>query len=133
MSFSPCFQFSTNGLISFDTSFTSFSHQPFPGFVGTRYLVAPYWDDADTSGGNGQIYYEVHESGHYINQVNSYLNTVRPSRFEGTWMLVITWDGIHPWPGSSRTEVCYILLLQKLCDTNQLLLAGKYIPNHSDL
>jgi hypothetical protein len=96
--------FSTNGLISFDTAFTSFFNQPFPGFVATRYLVAPYWDDADTSGGNGQIYYEVHESGHYINQVNSYLNTVRPSRFEGTWMLVITWDKIHPWPGSSRTE-----------------------------
>ena len=96
--------------MSFDIAYNTFFTQPFPGFVSSLYLLAPFWDDVDTRGGNGQIYYEVHETGHYINQVNSFINAVRPSRFEGTWMLVVTWDAVHPFPGSFNSEVSLSIL-----------------------
>ena len=67
--------------------------------------MAPFWDDVDTRGGNGEVYYEVHESGHFLNQVNSFINTVRPSRFEGSYMLVVTWDAVHPYFGAFNPEV----------------------------
>ena len=100
-------QVGTNGLISFDIPYNAFFTSPFPGSVSTLNLVAPYWDDVDTRGGNGQISYEIHEDDHYINQVNSFINTVRPSRFEGTWMLVVTWDAVHPYFGASNPQVIH--------------------------
>ena len=54
------------------------------------------------------MYYEVHESGHILNQVNSFINTVRPSMFEGSYMLVVTWDAVHPYFGAFNPEVLYI-------------------------
>ena len=104
-------QVGTNGLISFDDPYNSFFNSPFPGFVSFRYLVAPYWDDVDTRGGNGQIYYEVHESGHYLNQVSSFINAVRPSGFQGTWMVIVTYEEVHPYFGASNPEVAQNSLL----------------------
>ena len=93
----------TNGLLSFGSSYNSFSNQVFPDFV--RYLVAPFWDDVDIRGGNGRISYEIHQSGYFLEQVNTYLKRKRPSDFQGTWMAVTYWDAIHPYFGASNTDV----------------------------
>ena len=98
-------QVGTNGILSFDEPYDTWFTSEFPGSVSFRYLVAPFWDDADTRGGNGQVYYEIHQMGHFLDQVNSFITTVRPSRFEGTWMMVIYWDGVHPFPAAFRSEV----------------------------
>ena len=74
-------------------------NQPFPGsfFISSRYLVAPFWDDANINGGRGQIYYEVHESGYFLDLVSAYLRMQRPSEFQGTWMLVVFYDAVQPF------------------------------------
>lgn len=100
-------QVATNGLLSFDTSYGSFFNQPFPGSfaIFNRYLVAPFWDDVDTRFDGGEISYEVHESGYFLNRVNSFLRRSRPSRFEGTWMMVAYWDAVNPYFGLFSSEV----------------------------
>ena len=100
---------STNGLLSFGSSYNGFSNEEFPGsaFISSLYLVAPYWDDVDISRDEiGQISYEIHESGsYYLNLVNDFLLRQRPSTFSATWMFVAYWDSVRPYPGSSSTEV----------------------------
>ena len=98
----------TNGLLSFDTAYNSWFNQPFPGsfFIASRYLVAPFWDDVDIRGGNGQISYEVHESGYFLDHISAFVRAQRPSEFQGTWMMVVFWDAVHPYFGASNPEVC---------------------------
>lgn len=94
----------TNGIISFGNSYNPFSNSRFP--ISGRYLVAPYWDDIDIRNGNGRISYEVHESGFYLNQVSTFVARKRPSKFKGTWMVVIFYDAVHPYPSSTDSRVC---------------------------
>ena len=96
-------QIGTNGLLSFGSSYNSFFNQQFP--IGDRYLVAPFWDDADIRGGNGIISYEIHESGYFLDLVNNFLQRMRPSDFVGTWMGVVYWDAVHPYFGAFSPEV----------------------------
>lgn len=99
-------QVGTNGLLSFDAPYNSFSNQQFP--ISSRYLVAPFWDDVDIRGGRGEISYEIHTSGYYLDEVNTFLQRKRPSDFAGTWMAVIYYDAIHPYFGLSNPEVKYV-------------------------
>ena len=100
-------QVGTNGLLSFDISYNSFSNQQFPGSstISSFYLVAPFWDDVDITGGNGEISYEIHTSGFYLDEVNAFLQRKRPSNFEGTWMAVVYYNAVHPYFGASNPEV----------------------------
>lgn len=68
--------------------------------MGSLYLVAPFWDDANIVGGGGQISYEVHESGYLLDHVSAYLRAQRPSEFQGTWMLIVFYDAVHPFFGA---------------------------------
>ena len=95
-----CFpiQVAVNGLLSFDTPYGSFFNEQFPGFfTSTRYLVAPFWDDADTRNDGGEISYEVHSSGYLLDHVSAYIRAQRPSEFQGTWMLVVFYDAVQPY------------------------------------
>ena len=74
-------------------------------FPTSRYLVAPFWDNVDTRGGNGRISYEIHQSGFFLEQINTYLNRKRPSVFQGTWMAVVYYDRVHPYRGIDNPEV----------------------------
>ena len=99
-------QIGTNGILSFGTSYNTWSNQPFPGSgISNLYLVAPFWDDVDIRGGNGEISYEIHQSGYFLEQVNSFLQERRPSDFQGTWMAVIYWNAVHPYFGAFSPEV----------------------------
>ena len=101
-------QVGTNGLLSFESAYNEFSNQVFPGSseISSRYLVAPFWDDIDISRDEtGQISYEIHQSGYYLDRVNDFLQRKRPSAFSGSWMFVAYWDSVRPYPGSSFTEV----------------------------
>ena len=59
--------------------------------------MAPFWEDADTRGGRGVVSYEVHESGYMLEHVSAYLQSQRPSTFQGTWMLVVFYDAVQPY------------------------------------
>lgn len=67
--------------------------------------MAPYWDDIDTRYGNGAISYEIHNSGFYLDQVSTFVSRVKPSEFQGTWMALIFYDRVRPYPAASSTEV----------------------------
>ena len=67
--------------------------------------MAPFWDDIDIQFGNGQISYEIHESGYYLEQVSTFLSKRRLSSFQGTWMAVVYYYAVHQY-GASNTEVC---------------------------
>ena len=97
----------TNGLLSIDTPHTFFFNTPFSEF-SRDFLVAPFWDDVDIRGGNGEIFYEVFDGGYYLDTVNTFLQRQRPSSFEGTWMLAAYWDAVHPFFGAASTTVSYI-------------------------
>ena len=68
--------------------------------------MAPFWDDIDIRQGNGEISYEIHDSGYYIDHVSGYIRAVSPSDFQGTWMLIAYWDAVHPYPGANISAVC---------------------------
>ena len=71
--------------------------------------MAPFWDDINISGGDrGAISYETFESGYFLEQVNAFLR-IRPTSFEGTWMLVAYYNEVSPF---SSTEEVWVNLLQ---------------------
>lgn len=111
---------STNGLLSFGSPYTSWTNQIFPGSnaISSLYLVAPFWDDIDISRDQiGQISYEIHQSGYYLDQVNDFLQRKRPSTFSGTWMFVAYWDSVRPFPGSSSSSVSHNIYLSLVIST----------------
>ena len=68
--------------------------------------MAPFWDDIDIRGGNGEISYQIFQTGNEIDTVNSFLQSqTNYTSFEGTWMMVAFWDQVHPYLGSSNSEV----------------------------
>ena len=103
-------QISSNGIISFGSGFPSYGATLFPNVnnptVFNSYLAAPYWSDID---GRifGEVWYETHTSGQSATS-NTLLervsNLVRSeqglSSFQGTWMVVATWNGSVPFAGS---------------------------------
>ena len=97
------FQVGSNGIISFHSEYNPYNNIPFP--VEFRYLVAPFWDDADTREGNGDISYQEYGSGYFLEHVSSFVRKQSPSSFHGTWMTVVYWDAVHPYPATNSIEV----------------------------
>ena len=98
-------QISINGLISFDRPIYSYYNRPFPSFLANFYVIAPFWDDINTSSG-GTISYETYEQGSEVMSDVSYYVSNRIGRdFVGYWMIVIFWDEVHPYSFPPSNEV----------------------------
>ena len=127
-------QIGTNGLLSFGTGYNSFFNQQFPGSatISSRYLVAPFWDDVDIRGGNGDITYKILQSGSEINLVNNFVrNQTNFTSFEGTWMIVVFWDRVHPFSfGNSDSEVTVHRCGNALMI--EISIAGEHLSSGSD-
>ena len=102
------FQVVTNGLISFDIPYTFWFNQPFPGFVSSLYLIAPFWDDVDIRSDSGTISYEIHTSGEVLYNVSEYIRQRTDTDFEGYWMMVVFWDSVHQYFWSTSDDVSHI-------------------------
>lgn len=113
-------QVATNGILSFGEAYNSYEPETFPGVstgVQNGYLIAPFWDDVDISGGGGSVYYQTFSSedtdnpltNTNLNAVNSYINSVHgDNNFAGVWMLVAHWDQVSPYPhGSFQSPIIY--------------------------
>ena len=97
-------QIGSNGIISFGSPYNPFLNEELP--VPDVYLVAPYWDDVDTRFGSGQISYEIHESGYFLEEVSEFIRRRRSAlTFTGTWMLIAYWDAVHPFFGIFSSQV----------------------------
>lgn len=68
--------------------------------------MAPFWDDVDIRFNTGDISYEIHESGYFLDQVNAFIQQKRLTDFEGTWMIVVFYNAVHPFFGLFSSEVC---------------------------
>ena len=71
--------------------------------------MAPYWSNIDTRL-DGQVNYEVYVMGEsaisndYLGRVLSLINSEQDPDFTGNWMIVVTWDGVHPFPHGNSAE-----------------------------
>lgn len=100
----PILKVGTNGYITFGTSaFTAYSNAAFPGTSG-QYIVAGFWDDINIVNG-GSIAYEIFEDGYFLDEVNKYITRIRPTSFEGTWMLVSSFEKVEPYSGSGEVRM----------------------------
>ena len=98
---------SSNGLISFGHRYSHHDASWFPNEDDTfAFLVAPYWGDIDNRN-LGEIWYETHISGWSAisdSMLENVSNLVRSeqslSSFQGTLMVVATWNGSVPFAGT---------------------------------
>ena len=97
------FQIVTNGIISFDQPVYSTSTSRFPSNrndIHNLFIVAPFWDDVDIRR-SGNIFYKVFttlsDDAGVMVMVNDYIFRETGKAFYGEWMLVVTWDHVHPW------------------------------------
>lgn len=93
-----------NGNVSFGTPYGTFSANPFPD--PTYVMVAPFWADVDTRGGNGSVVYKIYPNAIYINWVNvGYYSQHGDKRC--TFQLVLS-DGTDPFIGmGNNVAFCY--------------------------
>ena len=77
--------------------------------------MAPFWADADARL-EGAIYYETHAAGDSdmsdvrLDTVNDFITAELNEPFGGNWMMVVTWDQIHPFPhGFGSSTDPYVL------------------------
>ena len=98
-------QIGTNGIVSFGREYSHFNSEPFPTERAASYyayVVAPFWADADARL-EGAVYYETHTAGNSdisnerLDTVNAFILAVHEPFF-GTWMMLVTWDRVHPFP-----------------------------------
>ena len=88
------FQVTSNGLLSFDRSVNFFRPVLFPNSVNYSYLVAPFWADHDPRPA-GQISYETHDNrSEVLSIVNRFMSQQTGMNFEGSWMLLASWDDV---------------------------------------
>ena len=105
-------QIATNGVISFGDRFSFFGATLFPNVnfpsVFNSYVAAPYWSDIDNRN-LGEIWYETHTAGqnstpgslYMLERVSSLVRSEQNlSVFQGTWMVVATWNGSVPFAGT---------------------------------
>ena len=122
-------QVNENGVISFEKEWLFSLPQRFPTTseqIKQRLVVAPFWSDNDIRKA-GVVRYATYTRGDaspvgaaLLNNLTSYIQRIRRDEdFEGRWMLIAHWDGVHPSPhggnssnGISQVEldrVCYKL------------------------
>ncbi len=93
-----------NGNVSFVNPYSTYSASAFP--TSSFIMVAPFWADVDTRGGNGQVRYKVTPTAIYVNWVNvGYYDTHGDKR--NTFQLILT-DGTDPIIGvGNNVAFCY--------------------------
>ena len=92
-------QVSTNGLISFGTSFSDTSARMFPIEVP---VVAPYWSDIVTA--NGSVSYRIADVT-TLQTISNFISSREGVVFSGSLALVVRWDRVCPYPDQSCNQV----------------------------
>ena len=80
-----------------------------------EYLAAPFWSNSDLRQ-EGSVTWEIHTSDVQTNNVSNFIqDEYGDTVFNGTWMMVVQWKNLHPYPhGEDGTSV----YSQKVCDTS---------------
>lgn len=102
-----------NGIISFDREFALNSPENFPSLDGDvyfGYLVAPYWSNIDTRRA-GTVRYETYRRGDseasdkQMGVVTDFLSDEENIDLVGEWMLLASWENVHPYPHGDSAEL----------------------------
>ena len=96
-------QLSSNGLISFGGSFTSYSPTVFP-LSSNRAVVAPFWDDIGLTGSRELRYKIVSGSSSLITDVNNFLSSYSGIPFSADWLLWAYWYNVCPYNDNTCTS-----------------------------
>ena len=117
-------QVGTNGIFSFGRDFRQDLPAQFPSSdaeIFYSYLVAPFWSNIDTRL-DGRVNYEVHVTGesslsdNFLGRVSAFIDAEQDPGFVGNWMIVATWNGVHPFPhGASAEQDRLDPYLQSVC------------------
>ena len=92
-------QVSTNGVLSFRTSFFDFTPELFPLSVGCPdLLIAPFWDVSD-NGVGGQVYYRLSHEPSLLDQIAINISDAFGVIFSPTSSFVATWNVLPQFTG----------------------------------
>jgi hypothetical protein len=78
----------TNGLLSLNESVDTFTPVSFPT---NEVRIAPFWADADTSGGLGNVFYRLTINQTLRNDAAQIINDAFMSNFMPQYLVIITW------------------------------------------
>ena len=73
------------------------------GTIYFSYIVAPFWSDIDTRL-KGRVHYQSYASGDSVASddrlqiVSQFISSEMGVEFNGSWMLLATWEDVHPFP-----------------------------------
>ena len=83
-----------NGILSFTSTYTDFTAQPFP-LQGVA-LVAPYWADVDTrSAGSGLVWYRITQNATLLARAKHDIPILLTTAdFTPQWLFIATWDHV---------------------------------------
>ena len=96
-------QISSNGLISFNRSFTSYTPTKFP-LSASLAVLAPFWDDIDLFGSRELRYQVISGSSPLITQVNNFLFHYTGISFNAHWLLWAYWHDVCPFTDRNCTS-----------------------------
>ena len=125
-------QISSNGLISFGSTFTSHVPQSFPIPYN---VIAPYWTDIDLRN-KGFVRYATITRSHQtlsclMDITNDLIEELENDEFNATWLLVARWIDVCPFGDSSCSKVKFLIhiniltyqfTMQKVCYTHGILM-----------
>jgi len=99
-------QVSTNGLISFNNSYTAYIPKTFPI---SEQVVAPYWDDSDTRK-KGFVRYAVITKDNatlscLLDHTSNFISSQKSVDFKASWMLVARWVDLCPYGDNDCKKV----------------------------
>ena len=142
MNLNSCLQVSENGAISFANPWPYSSPSRFPTnwyWTRNQYVLAPFWSDNDIRRSGSVRYANITlgDSRHDNKLIKTVSRFIRyqhddaaMQNFEGQWMLVAYWDGVHPYPHGSTDSYYrnyYGEFTQKvICNAENLLVKLYY-------
>ena len=101
-------QVNSNGVISLQNRFSSYSPRPFPtGLRENETILCPFWDDINPSLG-GDIYhsnFEQHQNS--ISKTSQLIQTTLGHAFHPTTVFTATWDHVPPYGGPVAVSLIY--------------------------
>ena len=81
---------STNGLLSFQSSFTSFVPRVFPLSFSLP-IIAPFWDDSDNRNG-GQVLYRFTDEQSILDEIALNISSAFGVEFAPSTAFIATWN-----------------------------------------
>ena len=90
-------QVNTHGQLSFRAPFIDFTPESFPlqGPNSGVILIAPFWDDIDTTGGvGGQLFFRQSGDESLLAAVGADISGIFTTLFLPTLLFIATWEGV---------------------------------------